>query len=376
MNTIVLSSVSDEGEEDDEGDLPVQFNPANPADILIIFNHIQNLNYGESRDLLADQETGKTARSIREAVQRIGIPCRAEAIHTDIQLRSVMSGIDREKTLVFNLCESLAGDSQEEAFVAGILEEYQVSYVGATPRNLSLCLNKDAAKSCLLSHGLPTPRYQVFRTGDELVKVPLPAIVKPVAEDGSLGITANSVVDSDEGLRKRVKYVLDKYCQPALAEEFLTGREFSVSLYGNHFPKILSISEYDYSHNRKYRPPILSFTEKWSTDHFPTMDPAPIDAGRRERASRIALSAFRNLECRDYARIDIREKNGQMYILDINPNPCLAEDGGFARAARTAGYDYPHLIHLLINQAWQRAMVPQETFYAIPNIQCQNNPAR
>jgi D-alanine-D-alanine ligase len=371
MNTIVLSSVSDEGEEDDdEGDLPVQFKNANPADILIIFNHIQNLNYGETRDLLADQETGKTARSIQEAVQRINIPCRSEAIHTDIQLRSVLAGIDRQKTLVFNLCESLAGDSQEEAFIAGILEEYQVPYVGATPRNLSLCLNKDIAKSSLLSNGLPTPRYQVFRTGNEPVEVPVPAIVKPVAEDGSLGITANSVVDSEETLRKRVKYVLDKYCQPALVEEFLPGREFSVSLYGNNAPGILSISEYDYSHNRKYRPPILSFTEKWSTDHFPSMDPAPIDSGRRKRASQIALSAFRTLECRDFARIDIREKNGQMYILDINPNPCLAEDGGFAKAARTAGYDYTHLIRLLINQAWQRVMVPQETFYAIPNIQC------
>jgi D-alanine-D-alanine ligase len=205
----------------------------------------------------------------------------------------------------------------------------------------------------LLRHGIPTAPYQILYTGLELVTVPLPAIVKPLSEDCSLGINQNSVVCDVAALRKQVAYILRVYRQPALVEMFLDGREFSVSVWGNGVAHVLPIGEVDFSNCPDGRWLVDDFEAKWS-NRFAAIYPALVDSGLVTSIRQIALAAYKTMGCRDYARVDMREKDGRLYVLEVNPNPCLSTSGGFARAARAAGYDYAKMVRQLAQWAWYR----------------------
>ncbi len=189
--------------------------------------------------------------------------------------------------------------------------------------------------------------------------MPLPAIVKPVAEDCSLGITREAVVEDVDLLRRRVAYVLDRYHQPALVEMFLDGREFNVSVWGNGSAAVvLPVAEVLYDGFEGTRR-VQNFDSKWNSDSeefntFTIQCPANVTRRMDTRLRRVALSAYKAMGCRDYARVDMREKNGQIYVLEVNPNPCLAADGGFARSARVAGHDYAAMAAQIVEWAWIR----------------------
>jgi D-alanine-D-alanine ligase len=233
------------------------------------------------------------------------------------------------------------------------LERLGFRYVGAPPDTLDACLDKGCTKARLLQHGIPTAPYQVFYTGHEPVTVPLPAIVKPMAEDCSMGINHKAVVSDNDSLRKQVAYILNVYKQPALVEMFLDGREFSVSLWGNGTTHVLAVGEVDFSGcNDEW--PVDDFDAKWS-NRFAAIYPAPLDNDLETAIHQLALATYRTTGCRDYARLDLRQKDGQLYVLDVNPNPGLSMGGGFATAARLAGYDYPHMLHQIVQWAWRRS---------------------
>lgn len=372
METLTLSNTDEESDLGEEPDsIP---GGAQPFSVLVIYSFVEKVICGEASDLLADQETLQTTHSIVKALRHRGFTVTPAPVRTETDLRIALRRYTdrrcadrRNPLLVFNLCECLSGDARAESRVPQVLEEFQIPYVGATAQNLYQCLNKDLAKARLMEQKIPTAPYQVFTTGDEPLRVSLPAIVKPVAEDGSLGISTRSVVKTSAELAAQVGYVLSTYRQPALVEAFLDGREFSASLWGNDTVHLFSISEMDFSACKDHSHRILSFSEKWTADEqFPSVDPAPIDASLRKRIRSIACAAYRAMGCRDYARVDLREQNGQVFVLEVNPNPCLAENGGFAKAARSAGLDYPALMERLVRQAWRRAGAVQERIYACP----------
>jgi D-alanine-D-alanine ligase len=233
------------------------------------------------------------------------------------------------------------------------LERLGFCYVGATPENLDACQDKGYVKACLLQHGIPTAPYQVFHTGREPITAPLPALVKPVSEHCSMGINHDAVVCDVASLQKQVAYILDVYKQPALAEAYLDGREFSVSLWGDGTIRVLGIGEIDFS-GCKDGWPVDDFESKWS-DRFPAIYPAPLDSDLETTIHQLALATYQIIGCRDYARLDLRQKNEQLYVLDVNPNPGLSTSGGFATAARLAGYDYPAMLHQIVQWAWRRS---------------------
>ncbi len=327
--------------------------PPSPDLVLLLYSVVESLQRGEPHDLIADLETLDTAQSIGVALQTAGYPVIMAPIRSEEDIFAAVAGVDPRTTLVFNLCETLGGISTQESRVPYLLEQLGFCYVGATPENLDACLNKGHAKACLLQRGVSTAPYQVFHTAhEEPVTVPLPAIVKPVAEDCSLGINLNAVVCDVDSLRQQVDYVLKVYKQPALAEMYLDGREFSVSLWGNGITHVLAVAEIDFS-NCAGRWPVDDFEAKWS-DRFSAVYPAPIDNELKNSIHQLALATFHTMGCRDYARVDLREKNGQLYVLDVNPNPCLSMSAGFATAARTAGYDYPGMVRQIVQWAWLR----------------------
>lgn len=334
--------------------------PPSPSFILLIYSVVESLQRGETSDLVTDLETLHTARSVAQALRTNGHRLKVVPIRNEDDLLAAITGLDPQTTLVFNLCEALDGAIDGESRVPRVLDELGFHYGGGSPLNLDTCRDKAYTKTLLLAHGVPTAPYQVFRAPDERIEVPLPAIVKPVAEDCSVGITREAVATTSEALRRRVAYILKTYKQPALAEMFLDGREFNVSLWGNgNSARILGIGESIYPPCAQTLP-VMDFNAKWNPaspeyHQFRTRCPARLDPQMEATIREVALRAYLTTGCRDYARVDMREKDGQIYVLEVNPNPCLAADGGFAKAARAAGYSYAQMIHQIVRWAWRRS---------------------
>jgi D-alanine-D-alanine ligase len=259
--------------------------------------------------------------------------------------------------VIFNLCEEVDGDTSKEKAAAAFFELLDIPFTGNDALALALCLNKPLTKRLLQAAGIPTPAFLTVEVPSRAsLPFAFPAIVKPMREDGSLGITAHSVVHNRQQLVRRVAYIRRNFCQPALVEKFIPGREFQVALLGNPPPRVLAVAELSYEGLPSSLPKIVSYAAKWhqgsSYYKFTTpILPAPIDARLRRRLCDIAIDIAVIFELRGYARVDFRADGSRPYVIDVNPNPDISEDAGLARAARWAGLSYPDLVDRLVRLA-------------------------
>ena len=271
---------------------------------------------------------------------------------------------EKQPDLIFNLCESVGDESIHEMHVAGMYELMGVPYTGAGAFALGNCQNKVRTKQILSYYKIRTPKFQVFNTPTEVheesLELNFPVIVKPANEDASVGIENGSIVDSFSALKKRVRFVYQNYDQPALAEEYVNGREINVAIIGNKRPVILPISEIDFSGLPSHFPKIVTYNAKWmqGTDEYKGtvgVCPAVLPAEIEKQAREVALTAFRGMGCRDYARVDMRlDKNNTLYVIEVNPNPDISDDAGFARSARVQGYSFDQIINKIVEYALER----------------------
>jgi D-alanine-D-alanine ligase len=325
--------------------------------IVVLYNQVEAVLSGEPFDILADQEAAQVAQEISSGLQSLGYRTACVGVAGDVA--GALAAFSPDDWLVFNLCEGLNGDPALEARVPPALEGLGFTHTGASGPGLAACLDKAHTKERLQAHGLPTPRYAVLSSPGERCDVPLPAMVKPLAEDGSLGISWESVVCEPGALAGRVRYVVERYEQPALVEEFIDGREFNLAVWGNSPPEPLPTAEIDYQSIGDPLRRVCTYEAKWVEDSFayhrtPVVCPAQVDAGLGEQLCQAGLAAYRLMGCRDYARIDMRERQGSAYILEVNPNPSLAADAGFYRAARALGYDHARMAEQIVRFALER----------------------
>ncbi|HEY4612593.1 MAG TPA: ATP-grasp domain-containing protein [Bacteroidota bacterium] len=272
---------------------------------------------------------------------------------------------EKEPDLIFNLCESVGNESIHEMHVAGIYELMGVPYTGASAFVLGTCLQKARVKEILTAHKIPTPRSVVYRNVGELdangMDLTYPLIVKPSREDASVGIENNSVVENVAALRKRVRFIFSEYDQPALVEEYIAGREINIAVIGNKRPIVLPISEIDFSGLPKEYPPIVTYNAKWmqgTPEYVGTVGvcPAKLPAEVEKKAKEIALRAFRIMGLRDYARVDMRlTKNFSLYVIEVNPNPDISDDAGFARSAHVYGLTFEEIVCKIVEYALERS---------------------
>ena len=266
--------------------------------------------------------------------------------------------------LVFNLVESVENESAQEMNVAGVYELMKIPFTGAGPLALGIALKKARVKEILTYHGIPTPPFRVFARDAkvELGKgMKFPLIVKPSQEDASVGIDDLSVVYTMRELRRRVRFILEEYTQPALAENYIEGRELNVAILGNSPPVALPISEIDFSGMGKGMHRIVSYEAKWihgtvAYEGTKGVCPARLTKKQELRLKDLALQCYRLIGCRDYARIDFRlAKDGSPYVLEVNPNPDISDDAGFARSARAYGYTFPEIVGKIVSSALERS---------------------
>ena len=184
-----------------------------------------------------------------------------------------------------------------------------------------------------------------------------PVIVKLLREDASIGISEFSVANDFDSALNRIKYLLENYKQEILVEEYIDGRELNVSILGG---KVLPISEITFDGLPKAFPKIVTYEAKWSPESIYYKNtipkcPAIISDNIRERIEKTALEAFNAMDCRDYARVDVRlSKRNVPYVIEVNPNPDISPDAGFVRSAQAAGYSYSELLKLIASFALKR----------------------
>ncbi len=339
----------------------VVFNEAHPDFYIKSVEHelkeLDFVPYFEVEEQTPIEEYELLARRLSKS----GVDAYPLNVKDDLQL--LLRNLQKNKPdVIFNFVELFKDNSRLEMNFVGVYELLGVPYTGAPPMALANCQNKVLAKRLLNSIGIRTPRYIFIKNKKKKYNHGLnfPLIVKPAYEDASVGIENDSIVENAKQLVERVNYVLDYFLQPALVEEFIEGRELNVAVLGDDAPVVLPISEIDFGLMPDHLYNIVSYQAKWDPMHeayhktIPSC-PAKLPKKIEKKANEIALQAFKIMGCRDYARVDMRlDKNNNLFVLEVNPNPDLTESAGFMRSAEAAGYSYVQTLKKIINFTWNR----------------------
>ncbi len=259
--------------------------------------------------------------------------------------------------LVFNLFEGFAGYPDTEAEVPEILSEIGMPFTGCPASALRLALDKTKTKVVLKSAGIRTPDFQVLSPEIiHLFNLPFPCIIKPCSEDASHGLSPESLVNDYQALEKQVSLVSKNYSGSALVERFIDGREFNATILGNKEPAILPVSEIVYALPSEM-PRIVTFAAKWEPDSLyyqgtQVVCPADIGTTEQEYITQMVTAAFGLVGCRGCARVDMRlDHEGQLNIIEVNPNPDISPGAGTVRQAQAAGMNYTQFIKKIMELA-------------------------
>jgi D-alanine-D-alanine ligase len=341
------------------------------ARVLILWNHVgEDVTELWRADGRADagDTVAEEFQLLEDVIRRAGHEVLAFNIADDIdQLLGVL--VRERPDAVMNLVEFFHDDFAHEHHVAAMFELMGVAYTGARPQALAMCQNKAHAKALLVAAGVSTPRGVVVDVSAVVpagLELRYPMIVKPAYEDASGGIDAGSVVGDRAALEARVAYVLREHAMPAIVEEYIAGRELHCAVIGNDPPEALPLFEMVFSDavgdDGQPLPKIITYRAKWdpySRDHAAVASKCPPDDLEPEVVAYIqdiAVKAFRALGCRDYARVDMRldEVTGEVYVLEVNPNPDLAKGDAFAQSVRASGRTYDSAVAEIVGLALAR----------------------
>lgn len=329
--------------------------------VALLYNQIkQDMLTRPSLDKIAELDSSETIDCVKEALVSGGNEVILIEADEDAyaKLKKEREGID----IVFNIAEGQRGESRE-SYIPAICEMLEIPYTGSGVLPLGLCLNKAKTKEILEFYGIPTPHWQVFKSKDDQLKPGLrfPLIVKLLHEGSQMGMSKDSVVYSEEDLRDRVVYLVHEYQEPAIVEEFIDGREFTVSILGNEEPIILPIVEAAFEPDQKTRlftpdEPILPFIPKEVKINrkVRSVCPAQIDEELKGRLEKTALNAYRAIDCKDWCRVDLRMRQDIPNVLELNPIAGIDPSYLLPMAAKAAGISYQRLINMILNFATRR----------------------
>lgn len=264
--------------------------------------------------------------------------------------------------IAFNVCERINGNALFEPHVASMLEILGIPFTGSSSFTLAICMHKAKVRDILKANNIPTPDYQIFYSYDKKIDFELdfPVIVKPESSHNSIGIPNNAVAKNMKELKENIKNITKNLSQPAIAEEFISGREFGIGILGNNNLKVLPFSEVVYSKNLLPEEKILSYNAKWypksriykSTPyHYNIQLPSKL----KEKISTIALKCYKIFDIKDYGTVEIRlDNNNQPTVLEINPNPGLSSHSIIPKIIENCGKKYAELIENILSNALKR----------------------
>ena len=315
-----------------------------------------------------EQDVLRQRDAVCDALQHLSH--EVAAIPCTLALDQLRSSLTRARPdLVFNLVESLGGSDRLMALVPLLLDSLQIRHTGASAGAILSTGSKTLAKARLAHAGLPTLPWVDAESGDCMLHnraaLPLtwPArwIRKPIYEHASLGMTDEAVVwcSSSDHLVEQTRSWQRSLGRPCLAEPYIEGREFNLSLIADpEGPRVLPPAEIEFVNFAADKPRIVGFAAKWHEQAsefqqtprnfaFPERDRPLLD-----RLAELARQCWGLFEMSGYCRVDFRiDDRGWPWILEINANPCLSPDAGFAAAIEAAGLSYDQAIASIVNAA-------------------------
>lgn len=311
-------------------------------------------------DFFSEFDSEETINAIVSALETKG-----HSVHAlDVEYPHLISFFRKNRVdMVFNIAEGKRGRFRESE-VPAVLDYLNIPYTGSNTFSLALALNKALTKKILKAEHIPTPNFQVFSKGNEIVNPQLkfPLIVKPNCEGSAKGINKTNVVHSPGGLYEKVRELIDVYRQEALAEEFIEGKELTVGVLENGKARVLPILEIDFSecaHSGEffYSWRMKEYQGNRELGLVPTFHcPARLDKETEAKVKDVVLRTHRAIGCLDISRTDIRlDKDNVPYVLEINPLPGLdPKESNFPVMAYAAGMKYEDLIEAILMSASER----------------------
>jgi len=302
----------------------------------------------------------KTERQCYEALQELGHTVRVIGIYDDI--RPLLETVWNEKPdIVFNMVESFRGESFYDRNIVGLLELMQLPYTGSNPAAMVLCKNKAITKEILSHHKISVPRFKVYTRVQKVHRpswLRFPLLVKPLRDESSWGISKASLVTDDTELKERLLYIHESLGQDAISEEYIKGRELYVSLMGNKRLKTFPIREL-FLPTENPGPQFATYKVKWDKEYRKKWNVrysyAEFDDKKLEcRIFHVAKRVYRLLRIQGYARIDLRlTENGNIYIIEANPNPGITKDEDFTMSLKKGGLAYKDMIQKILQLGFE-----------------------
>src|SRR3989338_2987719 len=327
--------------------------------VLLAYNNRRTLSTLYNKQDVRGRNNNDDHQSVKKALLKNNHKVKTLTVD-----KKILSNISKLKScdIVFNLADEGFYENvpSQEPYFPAFLDTNEIKYTGSNYLTLGISNNKALTKNLLLGSRIPTPKFQIISHHKERrnTKLCFPLIVKPLCEDGSVGIRNDSVVRNTPQLKNRIKFVLSTYQQPALVEEYIEGREFNVAILGNEKPEVLEISEIIFDLPKNFNK-IVSYNAKLlsrSKEYKGTTPkcPAVVSKRLRKKIIEISLNVYNTLNIQDYGRIDLRVNKNNVFVIEANPNPDISENGGLANIARKSGMRYEQLIQKILQYAVER----------------------
>ncbi|MCO6429231.1 MAG: ATP-grasp domain-containing protein [Deltaproteobacteria bacterium] len=299
----------------------------------------------------------RTEYDVVSTLRKMGHEVRPVGIRSDLSvIRQAIE--DFKPHAAFNLLEEFDGVAVYDQNVVSFLELLRVPYTGCNPRGLMLARDKALCKKILHYHRIPTPEFAVYPMGRIIKRskrLQFPLIVKSLIEEASLGIAQASVVYDEAELNERVRFVHDKLKTDALVEEYIDGRELYVAMMGNSRRKVFAIWELFFEKLGEKNERIATAKVKWDLKYqkkfgISSGEAKVLAPDKEKEIVRMCKRAYDVLGLNGYARIDLRmNEKEEIFIIEVNPNPQIAEGEDFAESARKAGMSYAELLQRILN---------------------------
>jgi D-alanine-D-alanine ligase len=305
----------------------------------------------------------RTEYDVISTLTAMGHEVQTLPVHDDLgEIRRLVG--EWKPHIAFNLLEGFDDITIFDQNVVSLLELLKLPYTGCNPRGLLMARDKSLSKKLLAYHRIPVPEFEVFRIGRPIrrpKRLPFPLIVKSLTQEASIGISQASVVDSDEKLKERVAFIHESIRTAALVEQYVEGREIYVGILGNQALQAMPVWELFFTNMPEGSKRIATDRVKWSVKYQKKYG---IDSGPARdlpEAQALAIQhlckrTFRALELSGYARVDLRlEENGNVWVIEANPNPQIAKGEDFAASAEKVGLSYETVLQRIINLGlrWQ-----------------------
>lgn len=302
------------------------------------------------------KEDRKTERDVLNALAKLGHTTEHLVLFDNLDLlRQKLQAFQPD--IIFNLADQFNNNRAFDQNIASFLELQGLSFTGCGSTGLMLCKHKGISKKILGYHRIHVPEFVMIARGKRIARpkrLKFPIVVKPLKEEASLGISQASFVETDEQFNERVQFIHEKYDNDVIAEEYIEGRELYVGVLGNHRLQAFPIRELVFKEVPPDEPKMATYKAKWDEEYrrrwglenrfAEGLEPAVV-----RKIESICKRIYHLLTIDGYARIDLRlTANNEVYFIEANPNPILAEDEDFAQSALKANLAYPELIERII----------------------------